>query len=158
MAGDQERPESTTAVVGVVGAGTMGAGIAQLALAAGHEVILYDVDDAALDRARARIAGGLDRMAGKGRIDAAAVPGSIGRRGVAQVPALATTTCSAAAAPSRLRRPARSSSSAAGERQTFAVQTHSTDAGGSPITPGYVRTPPTPPILVESTPPAVPRG
>jgi 3-hydroxybutyryl-CoA dehydrogenase len=79
VAGDHERPESTTDVVGVVGAGTMGAGVAQLALAAGHEVILYDVDDAALERARAQIAGGLERMAAKGRLDAAAIPGALGR-------------------------------------------------------------------------------
>jgi len=34
-------------IVGIVGAGTMGAGIAQLALQAGHEVLLNDVDEAA---------------------------------------------------------------------------------------------------------------
>jgi 3-hydroxybutyryl-CoA dehydrogenase len=79
VAGDHERPESTTAVVGVVGAGTMGAGIAQLALAAGHEVILYDVDDAALDRARARIGDGLDRLAAKGRLDAASPAAALAR-------------------------------------------------------------------------------
>jgi 3-hydroxybutyryl-CoA dehydrogenase len=51
--------------VGIVGAGTMGAGIAQVALAAGHPVRLYDPDPAALDRARARIADGLSRWAAK---------------------------------------------------------------------------------------------
>ena len=39
-------------VVGVVGAGTMGAGIAQLAIEAGHEVRLHDVDSAAIERGR----------------------------------------------------------------------------------------------------------
>jgi 3-hydroxybutyryl-CoA dehydrogenase len=51
--------------VGIVGAGTMGAGIAQVALAAGHRVLLYDPDEAALQRARARIADGLGRWATK---------------------------------------------------------------------------------------------
>jgi len=51
--------------VGIVGAGTMGAGIAQVALAAGHPVRLYDPDQAALERARGRIVDGLSRWAGK---------------------------------------------------------------------------------------------
>jgi 3-hydroxybutyryl-CoA dehydrogenase len=55
-------------IVGVVGAGTMGAGIAQLALQAGHEVVLHDVDEAAIARGRERIAGGLRRLAEKGRL------------------------------------------------------------------------------------------
>jgi 3-hydroxybutyryl-CoA dehydrogenase len=55
-------------IVGVVGAGTMGAGIAQLALQAGHEVVLHDVDEAAIARGRERIAGGLRRRAEKGRL------------------------------------------------------------------------------------------
>jgi 3-hydroxybutyryl-CoA dehydrogenase len=66
-------------VIGVVGAGTMGAGIAQLALAAGHEVILYDVDDSAIARAQVRIGDGLDRLAAKGRLDAVAVSGALAR-------------------------------------------------------------------------------
>jgi 3-hydroxybutyryl-CoA dehydrogenase len=51
--------------IGVVGAGTMGAGIAQIALEAGHSVRLYDPDPAALDRARSRIEDGLNRRAAK---------------------------------------------------------------------------------------------
>ncbi|MEJ7752812.1 MAG: 3-hydroxyacyl-CoA dehydrogenase NAD-binding domain-containing protein [Candidatus Limnocylindrales bacterium] len=57
-------------IVGIVGAGTMGAGIAQLALQAGHEVLLNDVDEAAIARGRDRIANGLDRLVAKGRMDA----------------------------------------------------------------------------------------
>jgi len=56
------------AVVAVIGAGTMGAGIAQVCLAAGHEVVLYDVDEAALARGRARIDDGLDRLVERGRL------------------------------------------------------------------------------------------
>src|SRR6266508_3196859 len=59
MESDGEMP------VGVVGAGTMGAGIAQVALEAGHPVRLYDPDPAALDRARGRIEDGLSRRAAK---------------------------------------------------------------------------------------------
>ena len=49
------------ATVGIVGAGAMGAGFAQVALEAGREVVLYDVDHAAVDRARERIGEGLRR-------------------------------------------------------------------------------------------------
>jgi 3-hydroxyacyl-CoA dehydrogenase len=38
--------------IGIVGGGVMGSGIAQVLAVAGHEVWCYDVDEAALDRAR----------------------------------------------------------------------------------------------------------
>jgi 3-hydroxybutyryl-CoA dehydrogenase len=49
------------ATVGIVGAGAMGAGFAQMALEAGREVVLYDVDPTAVERARDRIGDGLRR-------------------------------------------------------------------------------------------------
>jgi 3-hydroxybutyryl-CoA dehydrogenase len=46
-------------VVGVVGAGVMGAGVAQSLAQAGHRVLLLDITDAALARARAEIGRGV---------------------------------------------------------------------------------------------------
>ncbi|HEY7591059.1 MAG TPA: 3-hydroxyacyl-CoA dehydrogenase NAD-binding domain-containing protein [Candidatus Limnocylindrales bacterium] len=56
--------------VGVVGAGTMGAGIAQVALENGHEVVVHDVDASALAAGRERIREGLSRRAAKLGLDA----------------------------------------------------------------------------------------
>ena len=45
-------------IVGIVGAGTMGAEMGRSALEAGCEVVLYDVDEAAVGRGRERSAMG----------------------------------------------------------------------------------------------------
>lgn len=55
--------------VGVVGAGTMGAGIAQVAAEAGCEVVLYDVDETAVQRGIDRIGDGLTRRTAKLGLD-----------------------------------------------------------------------------------------
>jgi len=56
--------------VGIVGAGQMGGGIAQVCAAAGLDVSLVDVSDAALDRGMAAIAAGLERQVKKGTLSA----------------------------------------------------------------------------------------
>jgi 3-hydroxybutyryl-CoA dehydrogenase len=55
--------------IGVVGAGTMGAGIAQLAAAAGARTLLHDPVDDARERGLAQIADGLERWRAKGRLE-----------------------------------------------------------------------------------------
>jgi 3-hydroxybutyryl-CoA dehydrogenase len=56
--------------VGIIGSGTMGSGIAQVAATAGCQVKLYDTNQAALDRARIALDKILNRLIEKGRIDA----------------------------------------------------------------------------------------
>ncbi|NLT07281.1 MAG: 3-hydroxyacyl-CoA dehydrogenase [Solirubrobacterales bacterium] len=58
--------------LGVVGAGTMGAGIAQLGCAAGFETVLHDPFAAALENGAADARQGLERWAEKGRAAAGA--------------------------------------------------------------------------------------
>lgn len=64
-------------VVGVVGAGTMGSGIAQVAAQSGFEVILYDLSAEIVAGAIERIAGFVRRAVEKGRLDAEAAEAAI---------------------------------------------------------------------------------
>ncbi len=56
-------------VIGVIGAGTMGAGIAHVAAASGHRVVVYDQDDGVAVRAIEGIGVRLVRSVERGRID-----------------------------------------------------------------------------------------
>jgi 3-hydroxybutyryl-CoA dehydrogenase len=62
------RALSPDAVVGIVGAGAMGAGIAQVAAVAGHRVRLLDAREGAAAQAVGQIRATLARLADKGRI------------------------------------------------------------------------------------------
>ena len=53
----------------VVGAGQMGAGIAQVALTSGIKVTLVDAQPAALEKGKGRIEGGLAKLVEKGKLD-----------------------------------------------------------------------------------------
>jgi 3-hydroxybutyryl-CoA dehydrogenase len=65
--------------VAVIGAGTMGNGIAQVFGQGGHAVVLSDVDGAALERARAQIDRSLGKLAEKGKIAPADRTATLGR-------------------------------------------------------------------------------
>lgn len=67
------------APIGVVGAGTMGAGIAQVAAAGGLQVKLFDVAEGAADAARAKINTLLERSVARGRISAQDAHSAIAR-------------------------------------------------------------------------------
>jgi len=65
--------------VGIVGAGTMGNGIAHVFARSGYPVILCDVEQRVLDRALETIRKNLDREAAKGKITAELQAAALGR-------------------------------------------------------------------------------
>ena len=65
--------------VGVIGSGTMGNGIAQVFAQHGFRVLLHDVSQPALDRARAAIEKSLAKFVEKGKIAAADRDASLSR-------------------------------------------------------------------------------
>jgi 3-hydroxybutyryl-CoA dehydrogenase len=58
-------------LIGVIGAGAMGSGIVQVALNAGHRVVLFDVAPAAVERGIASIDATYRKLLDKGKIDSA---------------------------------------------------------------------------------------
>ncbi|HEU4629668.1 MAG TPA: 3-hydroxyacyl-CoA dehydrogenase NAD-binding domain-containing protein [Gemmatimonadaceae bacterium] len=77
-------------VVGVLGAGAMGTGIAQVALAHGHAVVLGDAVAEALPRARAQLEKGLRRDEEKGRLPAGGAEAALARLTLADAAGEAT--------------------------------------------------------------------
>ena len=65
--------------VGIIGAGTMGSGIAQTCAAAGISVVMLDINDAAVQRGMSTINGSLDRLVKREKISAAEKDAIMGR-------------------------------------------------------------------------------
>ena len=65
--------------IGVVGAGQMGSGIAQVAAQAGYEVVLLDVSQEALERGLGAIRRSLAKFLEKGRLTEEALEATLGR-------------------------------------------------------------------------------
>ena len=67
--------------IGIVGAGTMGSGIAQAGAVSGYRVILQDISEGQIDRGLGGINRSLSKLAEKGKIDEAEVKASMERIG-----------------------------------------------------------------------------
>jgi 3-hydroxybutyryl-CoA dehydrogenase len=55
--------------IGIIGAGAMGSGIAQVAATAGHQVCLFDVSEKSLQLSESKLAKVMARLVEKGRVD-----------------------------------------------------------------------------------------
>ncbi|WP_063734550.1 3-hydroxyacyl-CoA dehydrogenase [Streptomyces sp. RTd22] len=77
--GTSDRGIQRTGTVAVVGTGTMGQGIAQVALVAGHPVRLYDAAPGRAAQAVDAIAARLDRLVAKGSLAGAGRDAALGR-------------------------------------------------------------------------------
>jgi 3-hydroxybutyryl-CoA dehydrogenase len=101
-AGHADAQADPPKVIGVIGAGTMGSGIAQLAARAGAQTLLYDPLPEALERGLQRAQAGLDKEAAKGIISAEQAQAAKPRlRTVAEISGLADCELVIEAAPER---------------------------------------------------------
>jgi 3-hydroxybutyryl-CoA dehydrogenase len=102
-AGTAGRERSAPGVIGVLGAGTMGSGIAQLAARAGARTLLHDPIAEALERGLQRARDGLAKEAAKGRLGEDAARAAAERlEAVDDIAALAPCELVIEAAPERL--------------------------------------------------------
>jgi 3-hydroxybutyryl-CoA dehydrogenase len=69
--------------IGVIGGGTMGAGIAEVCARAGADVVVVEADADAAERFRSRIESSLERATRRGRIDQTEADATFARIGVA---------------------------------------------------------------------------
>ena len=69
----------TIETVGIIGAGQMGGGIAQVAAIAGFSVFLYDISSESIEKGLATISGNMARMVGSGKIDEPARQAALAR-------------------------------------------------------------------------------
>jgi 3-hydroxybutyryl-CoA dehydrogenase len=60
---------NTIETVGIIGAGQMGGGIAQVSAIAGHKVLLYDISPERIEKGLATISGNMARMVSHGKLD-----------------------------------------------------------------------------------------
>jgi 3-hydroxybutyryl-CoA dehydrogenase len=70
----------SSSVIGVIGAGAMGSGIAQVAATAGHQVVLFDTAKAQLQKAQTSLQATLNKLVEKGKLtsdNATAIAGRI---------------------------------------------------------------------------------
>src|SRR4029079_11122508 len=70
---------NTTQTIGVIGAGTMGTGIAQVCAVAGLSVVMLDVDAVRAARGRDAVAAALERLVKKGTLTVAERSAALGR-------------------------------------------------------------------------------
>jgi len=89
-------------VLGVVGAGTMGTGIAQLGAAAGMETRLHDPVAEALERGLSSLRRGLEKLEGKGRLHGTAADAAVQVRAADSLEDLAGCDLVIEAAPERV--------------------------------------------------------
>jgi 3-hydroxybutyryl-CoA dehydrogenase len=68
---EHQNLKETNMIVGVIGSGTMGSGIAQVAATSGCQVSLYDTNQEALSKSKSNLETTLSKLVEKGKIDTA---------------------------------------------------------------------------------------